>query len=161
MADQLDAGIGRRWLGAVLFAAASPWSRSATRRRKLARGVSARQARRILVKEVLSVAGDVEIPLASAIRALRSEIVEAVRAAGEQDIRFALGPVELELQVQAAAEVGGEAGIKFWLVSIGARGSRSSGTTHTVKLTLTPVRVSAEAGEQRDVLVASELEQRD
>ena len=66
-------------------------------------------------------ADEVEIPLASAIRALREEIVEAVRAAGEEDIRFALGPVELELQVEAGREHGVDAGIKFWLVSIGGR----------------------------------------
>jgi NTP-dependent ternary system trypsin peptidase co-occuring protein len=101
---------------------------------------------------------EVQIPLASAIGALRTEIVKAMHAAGAEDIRFALGPVELELQVEAAQEAGGEAGIKFWLVSIGGKGSRSSGTTHTVKLTLTPVRA---AGGEPDVLVASDLEERD
>jgi hypothetical protein len=105
-------------------------------------------------------ADEVEIPLANAIRALRREIVEAVRAGSGEEIRFALGPVELELQVEAAREVGGEAGVKFWLVSIGGKGSRSSGTSHTVRLTLTPVRTSAAAGEDKDVLVASELEER-
>lgn len=44
-----------------------------------------------------------------------------------------------------------------WLVSLGAKGSRSSATTHTVRLSLTPVRVDAAGNEQRDVLVASEL----
>jgi hypothetical protein len=102
----------------------------------------------------------VEIPLASAIRALRSEIVEAVRAAAQEEIRFALGSVELELQVEAAREAGGEAGIKFWLVSIGGKGSHSSGTTHTVKLTLTPVRARTDGGDDGDVLVASEVEAR-
>ena len=44
-------------------------------------------------------------------------------------------------------------------VSIGARGSRSSASTHTVRLTLTPLRASAEGGEDKDVLVAtSDLE---
>lgn len=101
----------------------------------------------------------VPIPLASAIRALRAELLEAVRAGQGEELRFALGPVELELQVQAASERGGEVGIKFWLVSIGAKGGRSSEATHTLRLSLTPVRVPADGGEARDVLVASELEE--
>jgi hypothetical protein len=102
----------------------------------------------------------VPIPLASAIRALRAELQAAVRAGGGEDLRFALGPVELELQVQAGSEGGGEAGIKFWLLSAGAKASRSSSATHTVRLSLTPVRVDANGGEDLDVLVASELEER-
>lgn len=102
----------------------------------------------------------VAIPLASAIRALRDELQAAVRAGKDQELRFALGPVELELQVEAASEGGGEAGIKFGLVSVGAKGGRSSGTTHTVRLSLTPVPVDAHGKEDRDVLVASELEER-
>jgi hypothetical protein len=105
-------------------------------------------------------AAEAQIPLASAIRSLRGQLVEAVRSAEGEEIQFALGPVELELRVEAARERGGEAGIKFWLVSIGGKGSLSSGTLHTVRLTLTPVRGSDAAGEKQDVLVASELEER-
>jgi len=50
------------------------------------------------------VSDPVPIPLASAIRALRTELQEAVRAGEGEDLRFALGPVELELQVQAGSE---------------------------------------------------------
>jgi hypothetical protein len=99
------------------------------------------------------------IPLASAIRALREELVDAVRAAEWEELRFALGPVELELQVQAAGGTSGNAGIRFWLVSAGGERSRTSAATHTVRLTLTPVHASA-AGDERDILVASELEKR-
>jgi hypothetical protein len=102
---------------------------------------------------------DIQIPLADAIRALRSELLKAVRAGQGEDIRFALGEVELEMQVEAAREATGEAGIKFWVVSIGGKGSRSSGTTHTVRLTLAPVRTDARQG-THDVLVASDVEAR-
>jgi hypothetical protein len=102
----------------------------------------------------------VPIPLAGAIRALRSELQEAIRAGDGEELRFALGPVELELQVQAAWEGGGKAGIKFWLVSIGAKGGRSSEATHTLRVSLTPVRVGVDGDQERDVLVASELEER-
>jgi hypothetical protein len=104
---------------------------------------------------------EAQIPLAGAIRALRAEIVEAVRAGVGEEIQFALGPVELELEVEAAREVGGGAAIKFWLVSIGGKAARSETATHTVKLTLTPVRAHDVVGGDGDILVASELEARD
>ncbi|MCA1697661.1 MAG: hypothetical protein LC790_01655 [Actinobacteria bacterium] len=99
------------------------------------------------------------IPLADAIRALRIELQEAVRAGENEDLRFALGTIELELEVQAECEGSLETGIKFWLVSLGAKGARSSTSTHTLRLSLTPVRVGAFADSDRDVLVASELEE--
>ena len=105
-------------------------------------------------------ADGMQIPLASAIRALREEIVEAVRAGSSEELRFALGQVELELQVQASREASADAGIRFSLVSVGGKGSRSSVATQTVRLSLTPVRVSPGSEEDRDVLVASELEER-
>jgi hypothetical protein len=102
----------------------------------------------------------VRIPLASAIRALRAELQAAVRSGDGEELRFALGPVELELQVEAASQGGGEAGIKFWLVSVGTKAGRSSGMTHTVRLSLTPVRADAFGDDERDLLVVSELEER-
>jgi hypothetical protein len=103
---------------------------------------------------------ELDVPLASAIEVLRSELVEAVRAGGGEEIQFALGPVELELAVAVEKKVEGQAGIKFWLVSAGGGAGRSSGTTHTVRLTLTPTRQEAEGGKRKDVLVASDFEQR-
>jgi hypothetical protein len=98
---------------------------------------------------------EVEIPLASAIKALRRELVAAVKEANDQEVRFALGPIELEFQVEVSREAGGEAGVKFWVVSLGAKGSRMSGTTHTVRLSLSPVRAS-EAGGDVPLVVGSE-----
>ena len=83
---------------------------------------------------------EVRIPLASAIEALRGELVDAVRSSEGEEIRFALGDVELELQVAVEAKVEGQAGIKFWLVSLGGGGTRSSGDTQTIRLTLTAMR---------------------
>jgi hypothetical protein len=102
---------------------------------------------------------ELDVPLASAIEVLRGELVEAVRAGRDQEIQFALGPIELELQVAVEKKVDGQAGIKFWLVSVGGGAGRSSGTTHTLRLTLTPVRRAA-GSERKDVLVATDLEER-
>ena len=86
----------------------------------------------------------VNIPLAEAIRALRSELVEAARQGANEEVRFALGPIDLELQIEASTEVGVDGGIKFWLVSLEGSGSRTSAATHTVKLSLTPINASGE-----------------
>jgi hypothetical protein len=102
----------------------------------------------------------VPIPLAAAIRALRVELQAAVVAGVGEELRFALGPVELELQGEAGCEGSLSGGIKFWLVSADAKGGRSSRASHTVRLSLTPVRVDAFGGEDRDVLIASDLELR-
>jgi hypothetical protein len=101
------------------------------------------------------------IPLASAIRALRAELQEAMTVGEGAQLRFALGAIELELQVQAASEGAGEGSIKFWVVSIGGKGARSSQATHTLRLSLTPIRVGAGGDRDVDVLVASDLEPRD
>jgi Trypsin-co-occurring domain 2 len=97
---------------------------------------------------------DARIPLSSAIGALRRELVEAVRSGEGEELRFALGTVELELQVAAEKKAGVEGGVKFWLLSLGGGGSRSSGDTQTIKLSLTAVRDSPE-GPQSPVLVGS------
>ena len=100
-------------------------------------------------------AAEFNVPLAEAIRALRVELVEAARQGQDEDVRFALGPVELELQVEMSNEVGAEAGVKFWLVSVGGSGSRTSATTHTVRLSLTPVSSRGE-----DLIIRSDVDER-
>jgi Trypsin-co-occurring domain 2 len=82
---------------------------------------------------------ELDVPLAEAVHALRAELVSAIEEGEGEALRFGVGPVELELQVEVSREVGGKAGIQFWLVSIGGEGSRSSGSVHTVRLTLSPV----------------------
>jgi hypothetical protein len=97
---------------------------------------------------------ELSIPLAEALRALRRELLEAIRESKDAELRFALGTVELELQLEISKERGGEGGISFWVLSIGGKGSRTAGTTHTIRLSLTPV-----AGSD-DVLVGSALTER-
>ncbi len=100
-----------------------------------------------------------DVPLASAIEALRGELVAAVQAGKGQEVRFALGSVELEFQVEVSRETGGEAGVKFWVIALGGKGTRSSGTAHTVRLSLSPV-LASEAGDDRPLVVGSEQARR-
>jgi hypothetical protein len=47
--------------------------------------------------------------------------------------------VELELEVAFTSTKGAQGGLQVWVLSLGGKGERSSGTTHTVKISLTPV----------------------
>ena len=107
----------------------------------------------------MSDASETGVPLANAIEALRRELVVALERGQGEEVRFALGPIELEFQVEVSTEAGGEAGIKFWVVALGAKGSRSSTTAHTIRVTLSPV-LAAEVGTDRPLVVGSEQLQR-
>jgi|1186.fasta_scaffold492652_2 hypothetical protein len=78
------------------------------------------------------------VGLADAIRALRSELTTAMTEGADQALRFELGPVEMEFLLEVQKEAGGEAGVRFWVISLGGKGSVSSGSTHRVTLALTP-----------------------
>lgn len=78
------------------------------------------------------------IGLADAIKELRRELTEAVAEAQDKPIRFELGPVEMEFLLEVGRAAEADAGVRFWVVSLGGKGSVSSGSTHRVKLSLTP-----------------------
>ena len=89
------------------------------------------------------------LPLAATIQALREELALALAKSQGEDLRFALGPIELELELTVSREGSVETGIRFWVVSAGRSGTSTDATTHTVRLTLTPV------SETDDLLVRS------
>jgi hypothetical protein len=107
------------------------------------------------------VADEIEIPLAGAIRALRRELVAAVQEGQDEQVRFALGAIELELHVEISREAGGEGGVKFWVVSLGAKGTRASGTTHTVRLSLSPVVASGVPGDVPLIVGSAQVQRPD
>jgi hypothetical protein len=82
------------------------------------------------------------IPLADAIRALRTELLEAMSVGSESELRFGVSGVDLEFEVEASRTGEAEAGVKFWVVNVGAKGSLSTGSTQRVKLSLVPVLAS-------------------
>ena len=105
-------------------------------------------------------ADDGRVPLSDAISSLRAELMEAMRESRGEELRFALGPVELEFQLVATIEVGAGGGVRFWVVNADAKASRATGSTHTLKVTLTPVHASKVPDGTADVLVTSELTER-
>ncbi len=78
------------------------------------------------------------VGLADAVWALRSELTAAMAEGAGQRLRFELGEVEMEFLLEVTKEGSGEAGVKFWVISLGGRAGVSSGSTHRVKLVLTP-----------------------
>jgi Trypsin-co-occurring domain 2 len=78
------------------------------------------------------------VGLADAVRALRSELTAAMAEAEGQRLRFELDAVEMEFLLEVRKEGGAEAGVKFYVISLGAKGGVSSGSTHRVKLSLSP-----------------------
>ncbi len=79
-----------------------------------------------------------QLGLAEAIKGLRAELTAAMTAGAGERVRFELGTVEMEFGLELAKERGGEAGVKFWVVTLGGKGSSTSGSTHRVTLQLTP-----------------------
>ncbi|MCI3932040.1 trypco2 family protein [Streptomyces sp. AN091965] len=77
--------------------------------------------------------------LAEAIGAVRAELRRAEEAGRDENVRFRTGPVELEFSVDVRKE--GEARAKVFVLPFGAeaKGARSTGATHRLKVTLQPV----------------------
>jgi len=97
------------------------------------------------------------VGLADAIRELRRELTEAMTEGQGKPIRFELGPVEMEFLLEVSKDAGGEAGVKFWVISLGGKGSMSSGSTHRVKLSLIPKSSSGGVPEIADTEARTEF----
>ena len=78
------------------------------------------------------------VGLAEAVRALREELTTAMKTAAGEVLRFELGPVEMEFLLEVKKDAGGQGGVRFGVISLGGNASMSSGSTHRVKLSLTP-----------------------
>ena len=84
------------------------------------------------------------IPLAEMIQTLRRELETARQQARGEEIAFQMEKVELELEVALSRKTKGEGGIQFWVVKAGGEIEKSGATTHTFKLTLTPIGADRE-----------------
>jgi hypothetical protein len=73
------------------------------------------------------------------VQSLRTELQKSMEQAKGESLQFSLGQIELELNVEVSRELGGKGKIQFWVFSVGASASKTSGSTHTFRLTLLPV----------------------
>jgi hypothetical protein len=87
----------------------------------------------------MSAVESVPVELTAAIGQVREQLTKAIEEGKDSPVAFRAGPVELEFEVEFTASGGGETGVKVWVVSVGAKGDVSRGTTHRLKVTLTPV----------------------
>jgi hypothetical protein len=73
------------------------------------------------------------------VESLRRELQTSLERGKNESVAFAVDKVELELKVAISRKAGAEAGVAFWVVKAGANVQAGRDTTHTFKLTLTPV----------------------
>jgi len=76
--------------------------------------------------------------LSDAIADLRAELRRAVDDGAAEAVQFDVGPIELELELAVTTSGSAKAETKWWVVSAGAEAGAERGTTHRVKLVLTP-----------------------
>jgi hypothetical protein len=84
--------------------------------------------------------------IADAIEQLRSQLIAVQESSRRAKLRFTVTEVEMEFLVEVRKGGGAEAGIKLGLVSVGAGGQVSAGTTHRLKVKLDAR--DAETGDQ-------------
>ena len=84
------------------------------------------------------------IPLAEMIQTLRRELETARQRTKGEEIVFQMEKVELELEVALTRTKKAEGGVEFWVVKAGGEIEKSGATTHTFKITLTPMGVGGE-----------------
>ncbi len=79
------------------------------------------------------------IGLAEAIRQVRSELEQAIIEGVNSLIAFIPGAIILEFEIGLVKSREAHGGLEFSVLSLGAKGARSSTATHRVTVNLTPV----------------------
>lgn len=80
----------------------------------------------------------VGVGLADAINQVRAELEQAIMSGQGSPVAFRAGPVELEFEVAFTRTGGINGGFQLSVLSLGAKHEKSAGTTHRIKVELTP-----------------------
>ena len=80
----------------------------------------------------------VGVGLADAINQVRAELEQAIKDGQGSPVAFRAGPVELEFEVAFTKTGGVNGGFQLSVLSLGAKHEKTAGTTHRVKVALTP-----------------------
>jgi hypothetical protein len=79
---------------------------------------------------------DPGIPLADLVDAIRAELeTAAINARGKQ-LQFEVQDIQLEVEVATTGAREAEGGLKVWVLTIGAKGSKTNADTHRVTLNM-------------------------
>jgi len=97
-----------------------------------------------------------DIPLAETLHTLRRELELAQLQSKGEGILFEIDKVELELKVVVSRKAKGLGGIQFYVVKAGGEIEKSGETTHSIRLTLTPV--GSELGDRVRVSTQTSVE---
>jgi Trypsin-co-occurring domain 2 len=96
---------------------------------------------------------ELEMPLAAAVQALRSELHEALSEGRDDQVQFYLSDITLTLQTALRKQAGAKFGFQ-WVVIAGLGGSRGKEVTQTLVLNLKPMlaedQSAAAAGAPRE-----------
>jgi hypothetical protein len=84
--------------------------------------------------------------ITAAIEQLRAELTAVQEGSEGERLRFVVTEVEIEFLVEATREAGGSGGVRLHLVTVGADGRVSKGTSHHLRLKL-DVRDTAAGGQ--------------
>jgi Trypsin-co-occurring domain 2 len=79
------------------------------------------------------------IPLADLIDAVRGQLEAAARNGNGRDLQFEVQEVNLEVDVTTTGTREGQAGVQVWVLTLGAKGSKSNAATHKVTLKMNAV----------------------
>lgn len=96
----------------------------------------------------------IEVPLGEMIEALRQELQVAQARGAGQSVAFEIDKVELELKIVVSSKKTANGKIAFWVLNAGGGLERAGETSHTFKLSLSPV--SASSGKRLQVSGDSE-----
>jgi hypothetical protein len=78
------------------------------------------------------------VGLADAIGQVRAQLEQAIKDGEKSLVAFRAGPVEMEFEVAFTRTGGVSGGFQLSVLSLGAKGEKSSAATHRVKIALTP-----------------------
>jgi hypothetical protein len=79
------------------------------------------------------------IPLADLVDAIRGELETAALNARGQKLQFEVQEVQLEVDVTTTGTREAKGGLQVWVLTVGAKGSKSNAASHKVSLKMNAV----------------------
>jgi hypothetical protein len=92
------------------------------------------------------------IPLADLVDAIRGELETAALNARDQQLQFEVQDVQLEVEITTTGTREGGGGLKIYVLTLGAKGSRSNASSQKVTLNLGTVNRDGSKFRVSDVL---------
>jgi hypothetical protein len=95
--------------------------------------------------------GEPGIPLADLVDAIRGELQTAAFKARDQELQFEVQDVQLEVEITTTGSVEGGGGLKIYVLTLGAKGSKSNASSQKVTLNLSAVTADGSKFRVRDM----------